>query len=179
MALSEQEMEDLKEITRPFWIDCKSEESPKFVVITGGTGAGKTTLRREKYAKDYVNFDFGEMLSVLEEAKGKSYNRLQDFSALACSALLEIAIESKKNIVIEIIGDDEKLITPVLDGMRGIGYEVSIEYVHADPVEAYERHVKASKEDAKYLSAYFTESNSLWFFYQKLGLGEMPVSKKK
>jgi len=92
--------------------------------------------------------------------------------------ILQESIGAKKNIVIEIIGDNEKIIIPVIDKMKEIGYETSLEIIHCDPVEAYKRHLKAVEEDKDYISSYFTQEATLSFFYQQFQLGKMPYSDK-
>ncbi|MBU1706140.1 hypothetical protein KKG19_05465 [Patescibacteria group bacterium] len=173
---NDDEINIIKEIAKPFWVNSLSEKPPKFVTMTGGTGSGKTTIRRQKYGKDYVNFDFGEILSAVKNIVGEHNDQLTRYAVLTCALILEISIEAKKNIVIEIIGDKKELIVPVIEGMKKIGYDVSSEFISCDPAEAYKRHLNAVKEDKDYISSYFTQDSTLHFLYQKLGLGEMPVS---
>ena len=88
--------------------------------------------------------------------------------------ILKESLSVKKNIVIEIIGDNYDVIVPVIDKMKKNGYDVLVNGITCDPVEAYERHLKAVKEDPEYLSVYFTQEATLAFFYQQLELGKMP-----
>ncbi|MCX6721815.1 MAG: hypothetical protein NTY04_01295, partial [Candidatus Staskawiczbacteria bacterium] len=87
-------------------------------------------------------------------------------------------IESKRNIVIEIIGDREDFIKPVIDGMLKIGYKISIIAVAAKPLQSFERHIKAVMNDKDYMSAAYTQRDTLFYFYQKLDLGKMPPPDK-
>ena len=96
-----------------------------------------------------------------------------------CTLILQDSIEKKKNIVIEIIGDELDLIKPVIDKMASIGYKVEICGVLADPVVSYERLLKARKEDKDYVSAEDTEEPTLSFFYSLLRMGEMPTRKRR
>lgn len=98
---------------------------------------------------------------------------------MASDMILRESLENKKSIVIEIIGDNYDVITPVIDKMKENGYEVSVKGITCDPAEAYKRHLKAVKEDPEYLSAHFTQEATLSFFYQQFELDEMPVSEQK
>jgi hypothetical protein len=166
------------EIAKSFWQNCPSEHPPKFVIMMGGVGSGKTTVRRQRYSSGYVNFDYTEIMIAVEKAVGKDEPRLESYVSLANSIILQECIVDKKNIVIEITGDNKEILDPVLDGMKKLGYDISIEFIHCDPVEAYKRHLKAVEEDKDYVSAYFTQEATLSFFYQRLGLGPMPAAPK-
>jgi hypothetical protein len=165
----------IKEIARPFWVNCLSEDSPKFVILMGGVASGKTTIRKEKFSKNFVNFDFGEIEFAVKSAIGPNNPELERFVILTCALILRISLSSKRNIVIEIIGDDKDVIDPILGQMKKNGYAVSIEFVTCDPEEAYRRHIVAVENGKDYLSAYFTQQDTLFFFYQYFGLGKMPI----
>jgi hypothetical protein len=162
----------IKEIARPFWVDKISENPPKFVILMGGTGVGKTTIRKQKYS-DYINFDFGEISLEVKNILGENNPELTKYTVLTCALLLEIGIESKRNIVIEIIGDNKDLIVPVKEEMEKIGYSVSMVYIHAEPAQAIKRHIEALN-NSDYLPALNTQKNTLHFFYQKFKIDEIP-----
>ena len=175
VQLSGEEFIQVGETVKPFWENGLSESPPKLIIFMGGVGSGKTTIRRQKYSKGYVNFDFGEIYTALKKAVGEDNPKLPDYLAFASDLVLKESLSEKKNIVIEIIGDSKETITPVIDGMRKLGYDVSLEAIYCDVVEAYKRHLKAVEEDKDYLSAYFTQEATLSTFYHQLGLGNMPV----
>ena len=151
-----------------------SDASPKFVILIGGVGSGKTTMRKDKYVKGYVQFDFGEILMSLRKIFGNNDSRMTDSASAVCEMVMEESLGKKKNIVIEIIGDKKDVIEPVIDGITKLGYKVSIVYVSVDPAEGYKRHLKAVHDDANYFSAYYSQEATLAFFYTHLGLGKMP-----
>ena len=66
----------------------------------------------------------------------------------------EKAIKEKRNIVMGIIGDTLETLNTIVRSIRDCGYEVQIEAIQCDPVEAYERHLKSALE---FLSCYFSE----------------------
>lgn len=175
VQFSGEEFIQIGEIAKPFWEKGLSENPPKFVIFMGGVASGKTTIRRQQFANGYVHFDFGEIHLALEKAIGKNNPRISESAALASDMILRESIENKKNIVIEIIGDNYDVITPVIDKMKEIGYEVSVQGITADIAESRERHLKAVEEDKDYISAYFTQEATLSTFYHQLGLGKMPT----
>jgi len=135
-------------------------ESPKFVLITGVTGAGKTTLRREKYKKGYVNLDAadiyisvgkGELFEVSEEEEKKL--------EMIGSLIAKRAIAEKRNIVTEIIGASQHAIESFMQPFLSIGYKTELNYVDCDPVEAYKRHYNAVQTDKTYMSSYYCQYN--------------------
>ena len=173
---NEEEYRKILNITELFCEKGASENPPKFVILTGGVGSGKTTIRRKDYGKGYVNFDFGEILSACTEAFGKGESRLESVIKLTCDMILGQSIDQKKNIVIEIMGAHEDEFMPVVNGMTKLGYDTSFVFIDCPPAEAYTRHLKAVEEDQGYWSSYFTQEGTLSFFYEHLGLGELPDS---
>ncbi len=175
VQFSGEEYIKIGEIAKPFWENGVSENPPKLVVLTGGVGSGKTTIRRQKYSVGYVNFDFGDILAAVKKTVGEDDPKLFSYVSLACNLILRESIEAKKNIVIEIIGENKEVLDTLIDGMSKVGYKVSFVFIACEPTEAYKRHVKAVGEDPDYLSAHFTQEATLAFFYDQLGLGEMPL----
>lgn len=176
MKFTGDEYIQIVKIAEPFWKRGISKNPPDFAIVMGGVGSGKTTLRRQKFADGYVNFDFGEIYNAIKKTFGEDNPKLADYTVLASDMILRESLENKKNIIIEIIGENKDLIDPLISKMKDIGYEISLEFIDCDPAEAYKRHLKAVKEDPEYLSAHFTQEATLSFFYQQLELGEMPVS---
>ena len=174
IKLSGDEFIKIGEISRPFWERGTSGNPPKFVVLMGGIASGKTTTRREKYAVGYVNFDFGEIHLAFEKAIGRNNPKLAEYTTFASDMILRESIDSKKNIVIEIIGDNYNLIIPVIDKMKEIGYKPEIVGLISDIVESKKRYDKALEEDKDYISAFRTQVPTLSFFFSQLELGDMP-----
>lgn len=148
-------------VVKNIFTACKPEDPPKFVIIMGGVGAGKTTLRREKYGRNYVHYDFDEICLAVIKVFGKDHPRLVELLALASDIVFKDSIHNKRNIVIEIIGNDEVVLKMVIDKMVAIGYQVHVELVTCDIAEAYQRHLKAVKEDPEYSSAYYSQDATL------------------
>jgi adenylate kinase family enzyme len=161
----------------PFFKDVRPSEPPQFALITGGTGAGKTTLRREKFSEGYVNFDFAEISRAIEKTVGEKHPRLIEYSFWGCDIVIKECILEKKNIVVEIIGDNYDQIDILITKMKEVGYEVSLNTVTCDVAEAYKRHIKATNEDKDYMSSYFSDELTLLSIYTYFGLSEVPSNR--
>lgn len=164
------EFKQIGDIAKPFWEQGLPSTPPEFVIFMGGVGAGKTTIRRQKYAKGYVHFDFGEIYIALKKVMGENHPKLTSAAALACDLILRESIDARKNIVIEVTGDKKDSITPVIDKMNEIGYAASVQFIDLDPVKAYERHLQAVKEDEEYLSAFHMQEVTLSSFFHYFGI---------
>lgn len=172
------EYSKIRKIIEQFLGKGNSKDKPQLVILTGGVGSGKTTIKKQKYIDGYVNFEFGEIYNVIKKEFGENDPKLTTYTVLICDTILNESIEAKKNIVIEIIGDNKEIIDTIVGKMKDSGYEISIEFIFCDPIEAYKRHLKAVEEDKEYQSVHFTDETTLSFFYRKFELGEMPSFKK-
>src|SRR3990167_2794191 len=92
VEFSGEEFEKITEIAETFLKLGISGNPPKLVILTGGVGSGKTTIRRQKYSKGYVNFDFGEILTVVKRAVGEDDPKLTSYVSLACDLILRECI---------------------------------------------------------------------------------------
>jgi len=161
VQFSGEEFVQIGQIAKAFWEKGVSENPPKFVILMGGIGSGKTTMRRQQYAEGYVNFDYGEIYITLKKVFGEDHPRIGDYLALASDLILRETINPRKNVVIEVTGNNEAMLAPVLEKIKESGYEVSIEGLIADVGESYKRHLKAVEEDEDYMSAYHTQEATL------------------
>ncbi len=71
----------------------------------GGTGSGKITNRRKEFANDYVYFDAGEIINRVKKEFSKDASMIDNYTTLTADIILGETLESKRNIVIEIIGE--------------------------------------------------------------------------
>jgi hypothetical protein len=161
-------------IAQSFLDKGKIEENPEFVFVLGIVGAGKTTTRKNDFSDGFVNFEFGEILSQTRKIIGDSDQKIDAYLSLVPTLILHEALEKKYNIVTEIIGDNHEVITAISDKVKEKGYQVSVQFVHCEPMEAYKRHLAATKSDSSYFSSAFTQEFTISFLYTELGLGEMP-----
>lgn len=175
VSFSGEEYLPLLKIVASFTEKGSVEAEPKFVLVTGGVAAGKTTIRRQKYATGYVNFEYGEIYTAVKREVGTDHPRLEVYVNVVCDLILRETITEKKNLVVEIIGDNYEKLVPLIDKMVSVGYKVEMVGITADPVEAYQRHLKAVKEDPDYISAHFTQDATMAALYAYLELPSNPV----
>lgn len=76
--------------------------------------------------------------------------------------------------MVEIIGDNYDQVSILINKMKEVGYEINLNTVTCDVKEAYQRHIKATKEDKDYISSYFSDELTLLSIYTYFGLGEVP-----
>jgi len=167
LLLSPEEFSKVKGIIDPLLALGATSDNPQFAILMGGVGSGKTTTRKKDYSDGYVQFDYGEIQIAVQNFFGEDNINISGFTSLACLLLLNEAISQKKNMVIEVIGDDKYPLEPVIDGMIALGYKVTMKFVECDPVEAYKRHLKDVADDMDYISAYYTQGPTLSFFYDR------------
>jgi hypothetical protein len=178
ISFSGDEFQQIFAVAEPLWQNGDVDNPPEFVIFMGGIGSGKTTIRRHELAKGFVHFDTWEVYTALKKSFGEKEKRLADYSNFASDMILKQAISENRNIVIEIIGDNYDQITPVIDKMKGIGYNVSVKAITADPGVSYERHLKAVQDDKDYMSSYYTQDATLAYFYSYFNLGAMPKTQE-
>ncbi|OGJ64504.1 hypothetical protein A3C37_01845 [Candidatus Peribacteria bacterium RIFCSPHIGHO2_02_FULL_53_20] len=166
----------IAEIAKSFVEKGTADNPPKFVIMTGGPGAGKSTIRKRDYSQGYVHFDPGDIFAEMRKIKDESNVKFNASISFTCELLLRQAIEERKNIVTEVIGDTYEPLKSIMDKMLEIGYTIDVRAVTADVAESYQRHLKAVKEDPGYLSAALTQGTTLSTFSHVL---EIEVTGKK
>jgi hypothetical protein len=132
-------------------------------------------VRKDKYGSGYVNLDFGDISTAVKKAFSADNPKIINLAATTFRLALDNAFDEKRNVVIEIIGDNAHLIEILLEGVKKIGYDIHLDFVHCDPVEAYKRHVEAVMEDPDYVSAFYAQDVTLSYLFQHLELGAYPV----
>lgn len=160
----------ISQLIKPIINQGKSDNTPLLVILTGGIGSGKTTIRNKNYANNFVHFEFGEIYTILKHKFGEKNDKLMSYTSLACDLILQETIRDKKNIVTEVIGDKKGILDQIIDGMIKQGYKISVEYIYCEQAEAYKRHLKLVEEDKDYLSVYFTQEATMAFFLKTLNL---------
>jgi len=139
-------------------------DQPELIIIMGGVCTGKTTLRKNKYAKGYVNIDAGEIF--IELSKGEYY----DFPSHLEGTMNQIGLEKmresvlgKKNIVIEIIGAEYESVKELIDLSERINYSNKVDYLECDMDEAWQRNINRGNDN---ISAHFCEPYHIMWFKQ-------------
>ena len=85
----------------------KDGQPPSAIIFTGGPGAGKTTIRKQKYSSGYVLIDAADIFISL--SKGEFYPFPEAFEEplnFIGHLVAYRAPSERRNIVIELIGAD-------------------------------------------------------------------------
>ena len=117
VLLETEELKYLLNIIKAFLQNGKVEKNPKLIIISGGVGAGKTTIIKEKFSVGNVYIDAAQIHLILtgnETKKIEKYNLYFDFIGMQ---LVKCAIEEKYNIIVEIIGDKIEPVKSIIDKM--------------------------------------------------------------
>lgn len=132
--------------------------SPHFVLVLGPIGAGKTTIRRNNFSVGFVHLDASEIFAQLTEGHYKEFpGDLEGPLVLIGHQIAQKAVNEKRNIICEFIGESEPQVTLLIEALKSAGYLVQVEFVGCDVKVSYERHLKAVAEDETYISSFFTQ----------------------
>jgi predicted kinase len=151
-----------EEVVDGFLLKGKQDTPPMFVVIAGPVGTGKTTFRREKYAQDYVLIDAGELFDIYTADKsGDEAEKMEQRAMAAGVELVERSVGQRRNILIEILGDQEEPKKSILPKMASLGYQTKIEFIDCDVEEALRREKAGGRDN---MSAYYSQDSTLLYF---------------
>lgn len=140
----------------------KSEE-PELVIIMGPVAAGKTSYIKKHYANGFVWIDMARIFFDLQKDTGIKLNRKNEIINFIGIVTLELAILEKRNIVVEMIGEDLEKIEGVIDAMKMQGYNTKITIKNSVDDSCFGGENSESKP-AEYMSAFYTESFHIdWF----------------
>lgn len=140
------------------------DETPKFVIITGGIAVGKSTERKNKYNKGYVFIDAGAIYMKLTENETKKIERAEEYCPIIGEMMITMAVKDKRNIVIELIGDKYEDLDKIIQEMTKRGYKINIEALIGDIADCYQRHLKQEKEGRDDISSFHTQNATMQIF---------------
>lgn len=133
-------------------------EGPRFVLFWGGVAAGKTTMRRRQCAEGFVHIDAAEIFAELSgNSAGAFPGEFKAELEAVGSRLAAEALAAKKDVAMEVIGDEPSLLESLCYGLHSIGYSVEGTCVTLPVEEALKRHRHAVETDPTYVSAFYTE----------------------
>lgn len=160
VKLSGEEFIKIHEVVDSFLKKGDQGNPPKFVILMGPIASGKTTIRREKYADGYVLVDSGELSDIFSE-NTKDTELIENYLIVAGTELVRQAVELKKNIIIEIIGDKEDPMKNVVSKMVEIGYKPEIIYIGCDLEECIRREEARGRSN---VSSFYSQDETLMYF---------------
>ena len=129
-------------------------ETPVLKIVSGAVCTGKTRFIRERFSTGLVHVDApriflgfcrGEVLDFPGELEAKVER--------VGAALARRAVEEGRSIVVEVIGQDERL-DDMARAMKALGYRLELETLECDETTALERNRARSENN---ISAYFAE----------------------
>jgi len=99
--------------------------------------------------------DAGDIFIELSEGEFYDFpSHLEDEMNRIGKEKLKKALTGRKNIVLELIGNDVALMTELIDLLKKIDYNINLEHFTCDVDTAVERNKNRSDDN---ISAYFTE----------------------
>lgn len=130
-------------------------EPPRFVLLTGGSGSGKTTVRQQRYTPGFVVVDAGEIFFSLCQGKKLQFpDWLEEPMEMIGRWIARKAMEERRHLVTEIVGAKLETVDTLMDAMQRIGYASELAFVDCDPKSACMRNL-ARKDD--WISATYSE----------------------
>lgn len=136
-------------------------ETPEFIVILGPVGAGKTNYIKNNYGNGYVWIDMARIFFELQKETGIRLNRRKEIINFIGLVTLDLAILEKRNIVVELIGDELEKVEKLINVMKSAGYDVKVTELNSSDDTCFPG---AAEKNDEYMSSLYTESFHLsWF----------------
>lgn len=136
---------------------------PRLHILTGGVCTGKTSLRRAQYANGWVVLDAAELFLILGGRELAFPSTLAEPLERFGQTLASTAVQARRDIVTEVIGDDAEALQSVIEALQRIGYEVAITTITCDVHEMLRRNAVRGADD---ISAQETQRHHLrWLMH--------------
>ena len=139
---------------------------PQCVILAGGTGAGKTRLRRERYAMGYVVLDAADIFVNLCRRPYLDFpGPLEEPMELVGHGVARRLFKERRHFVTEIIGASCEPTKQLIDTVKSAGYHCELVDLTCDVQVAWERNVNRSENN---ISAYYAEKYHYRWVYAGL-----------
>jgi hypothetical protein len=158
---------EMMKIADEFLNKGKVEDKPTFFVLTGLIGSGKTRLRREQYEEDHVVLDAGEIYLRLTNDGQIEMPDIAQRMALIGEMISAQAIQAKKNLLIEVLADQEEPIKSIVEGMIELGYESNMVYIHNSVENSWQNNISRSAHN---FSAFYSQELTMSWLQSYLKL---------
>jgi len=130
-------------------------DGPRIVMLMGGVAVGKTTIRKQRFARGYVLVDAAEIFLSLSRGEVFTFPEAfeQEMNVIG-GRVARRAISERRNIVTELIGADYEATKQLIDAMLAVGYLVSVEEISCDIGESARRNLSRGEDN---ISCYYAE----------------------
>ena len=127
---------------------------PTAVILMGDVASGKTHLRAKKYSQGFVLIDAAEIFHHLSGTEQLDFPDALLGPLEVIGPLIALrALSERRNIVTEVIGDDEEPTIELITALKQAGYSVNVVGVTCDLEEA----IRRNENRGDSISAYFAE----------------------
>ncbi|MCL4222785.1 MAG: hypothetical protein KJZ65_15615 [Phycisphaerales bacterium] len=134
--------------------EAKSSGQPVFVLIMGPICAGKTTLRRQKYASGHVLVDAAQIFIDLGGIDLAFPSALLEPMQAVGAEVARRAVAGRMHIVTEVVGIELGPVATLINAMKGAGYKVELVGLTVDLEESMVRNANRAQDN---ISAYYAE----------------------
>jgi len=134
--------------------EARASGQPVFVLIMGPICAGKTTLRRQKYASGHVLVDAAQIFIDLGGIDLAFPSTLLEPMQAVGAEVARRAIAGRMHIVTEVVGSEFGPVATLIDALKGAGYKVEVVGLTADLEACMERNANRAQDN---ISAYYAE----------------------
>lgn len=151
------------EIARRLPDDARASGQPVISIIMGPICAGKTTLRRQKYASGHVLVDAAQIFIDLGGIELAFPSTLHEPMQAVGAEVARRAVAGRMNIVTEIVGARSELVFGLVEEMQAAGYKVKLECLELDLPACLEREKGRTQDN---VSAYYSECYQMTWLIQ-------------
>ena len=151
------------EIARRLPDEARASGEPVIVIIMGPICAGKTTLRRQKYASGHVLVDAAQLFIDLGGIDLDFPSTLLDPMEAVGAEVARRAVAGRMNIVTEIVGAKSDPVFGLIGEMEAAGYRVKLECLVLDLPACLEREKGRTQDN---VSAYYSEYYQMMWLIQ-------------
>lgn len=150
---------NLKEEVNRFFDDSSipANGKPAAVIVMGGVASGKSALRKQRYPHGYVLIDAGEIFLNLSPDRGRGIPFPGPFRVpmdLVGRSVASRALSERRNLVTEIIGAEDGLVTRLVESLQSLDYAVRVEVATCGVEECLRRNATRGEDN---ISAYYAE----------------------
>ncbi len=129
--------------------------SPTLRVVSGAVCTGKSRFIREQLNSGYVHLDAPRIFLAMCRGQVLDFpGELEEKMEGLGRSVARRAIEERRNIVVELIGQDNKPLELMLKQLKACGYEIKFDTLTCDVEVALERNRQRGEDN---ISAYYAE----------------------